>query len=210
MNAPRWLTLAEEKATREEALRAFFLEWHGMPRVSRTMPADVPAPLRWLHEHIGASGFARQNRLLPPGSLDLESEGKRIFYVENQGVCAWATESGDDPPVWIRWEGMGLGWEREEESLSGFVLQIALFETIVRTGKLATIGESEARTLEASLVRVPLAPWAWPGWPGRFFASEDVLAFVNANAGERDAFVCAKTEERLAEFLAPFAKQFGL
>ena len=27
----------------------------------------------------------------------------------------------------------------------------------------------DAQALESSLIRVPLAPWAWPGWPGRFF-----------------------------------------
>ncbi|HVO30094.1 MAG TPA: hypothetical protein VMV18_05140 [bacterium] len=207
MSAPRWLTLCEQN--REEALRAFFLEWHGMSRVPRSFPPDVPVPLRWLHEHIGASSFARQNRLLAPGNLEVERDGKRIFYVENQGVCAWATEKGDDAPVWIRWEGTNRGWEREEESLSGFVLQIALFETIVRAGKLGMLDERAARDLESRLTRVPLAPWAWPKWPGRFFANEDVLAFVNANEGEWDAFVCAKSDERMDEFLAPWAKSFG-
>jgi hypothetical protein len=76
----------------------------------------MPAPLRHFYSTIGSWPDASvQNDLLAPRELphlkkedwaDITVEdGKLVFYVENQGVCQWATsggDGGDDAPVWIR------------------------------------------------------------------------------------------------------------
>jgi hypothetical protein len=56
-------------------------------------------------------------------------EGRVRFLYEDQGVHYWATEpEGDNPRVWYRENEDGGPWIEEPERLTGFLLQVVLFE----------------------------------------------------------------------------------
>ncbi len=164
----------------DDALARFLAEWRPLPRGPSLIPDVVPRPLRRLHELADAASLARQNRLVPSAELTAGDDGKLIFYVENQGVCRWATTAGDDPPVWIAFDGKDAGtrWTYEVPRLSAFVLQLAIFETAMSSehGRIEMLDREAAIGLEQALVELPLPSWSWPWSPSRFFANEHVVA----------------------------------
>jgi hypothetical protein len=109
-------------------------------------------------------------------------DGKLLFYVENQGVCEWATspEDTDEAPVWIRVEG---DWELEEAPLSAFLVQVLVFEAIWDTTHGASESNLERHVLAQvvePLHRLP-GSWRWPSYPGEFYAGDRILAFACPN-----------------------------
>lgn len=125
-----------------------------------------------------------QNRLLlvagwAAGRRDV---GMLEFAYENQGGHAWLLDpSESDPTVWI--DDGGYTWDMlpEREPLSGFLLQFALFETMIsapHTGFGRLMDVEQARDLTASLRAVPLRPWRWPADPSSMFVAPGVIAQV--------------------------------
>ncbi|MCE9575325.1 MAG: hypothetical protein K8W52_19395 [Deltaproteobacteria bacterium] len=100
---PAWLNHLA-RGDLDAALAAFLALWRPPPRGPRSIPDVVPRPLRRLYELTDAARLATQNRLVAADTLAVDAHRKLMFYVENQGVCRWATEVGDDPPVWIAWD----------------------------------------------------------------------------------------------------------
>lgn len=134
----------------------------------KPVPADVPEPLRTLLSHVGA-GLVCQNHLVVPGD-----DG--VFYVENQSCHEWKiVRDGDPDPRVLRDDVF------ERERLSGFVLQIGLFEASM-SGRAGLAGGAVdpdvLPSVLAPLVEVPLQPWAWPADPTRFFLGDGVVAHV--------------------------------
>jgi hypothetical protein len=130
-----------------------------------------------------------------------------IFYVENHGVYIWATDPvGEDPAVWGRFDAEGKPWNKEEVSLSGFLIQICLFEAIFGAPYGASASWVDQVTLDrvtAPLRLLPLGPWRWPADPGRFWACNGAFVFScpNGPAPEFPAFsiwVGARSETSLA------------
>jgi hypothetical protein len=86
-------------------------EWYsleGAVDILRTYPnQDHPIPLNLLGDEVDA--LDDYHKLL-------------IFMHENQGVCSWAVRigTGDDPPVYVRYE-QDDPWRLYAESFSGFV-----------------------------------------------------------------------------------------
>ncbi|HJT32142.1 MAG TPA: hypothetical protein VJ783_08865, partial [Pirellulales bacterium] len=96
--------------------------WHGPIRPEDAISeADLgglplPMPLRWWYRWTGKRSeiLGRQNRLLVPRDFERRynmlriNNGRLCFYDENQGVYQWSTDrTGDDPPVFGRYEGKG-------------------------------------------------------------------------------------------------------
>jgi hypothetical protein len=96
----------------------------------------LPMPLRWWYRWAGKRSeiLGRQNRLLVPRDFERRynmlriNNGRLCFYDENQGVYQWSTDrTGDDPPVFGRYEGKGR-WAHERTTLSEHLILACLFE----------------------------------------------------------------------------------
>jgi hypothetical protein len=144
--------------------------------------------------------------LLAPIDLDVDGDGKMIFYVENQGVYLWATDpQGEDPVVWGRFNEEGEAWAREEVLLSEFLIQVCLLEGVFGAPYGASASWVNQLTLErvtAPLQLVPFGPWRWPAYPTRFWAANGAFVFAcpNGPSAELPAFsiwVGAKSETPL-------------
>ena len=188
--------------------RGFLTEWHGHHRPEYGLPPEeigrsVPAPLRDFYEFAGRwPNVVAQNMLAAPNELE-QTDGLLAFYVENQGVYAWATElEGTDPPVWGARDLNGAEWHPEEEPLSRFLLQIVLFEAAFGAPEgtaAANLGAAAQEELVSRLVALPLGTWRWPEYPTRFYAREDVVAVVCPNGTDLvSVTVGAKDAEALA------------
>jgi hypothetical protein len=189
--------------------RSFLTEWHGQPRPDYGLRPNetgrsVPAPLRDFYELVERwPNAVVQNRLATPDELE-QTNGLLVFYVENQGVYAWATElEGTDPPVWGTWDGE---WLPEEEPLSRFLLQVVVFEAAFggpEGASAAWLRPAAQEELVSRLVALPLGAWRWPDYPTRFYARDDVVAVICPNRGpDSTDFVSVTVGARNAEALA--------
>lgn len=195
MNSMQWMTLLKDDSTdgRLEAIDCFLAEWYGPWAPEFGLPdRDVnqlwprPArPLAWWYSRYGARpGIITYNHLIGPSDQwsqepDAPALGsRRSFLAENQGVYVWAYSlDGDDPDVWLCPNEAGGEWKKEGEALSGFLLQLLLWES---SGPISTsadwIDAACYDRLREELDRLPLAPWHWPAWKTEFFARDDVIA----------------------------------
>lgn len=140
--------LSNVNRDRRTALEQFLTGWY--PAMSEALetpsvqaPAlDLPEGLRYFYHlsqrHPDALGV--QNRILPAAKLGTDHDGLIVFGEENQGGFVWAmarTPDGPaaDPTVWFR--GYDEPPVAEQEPLSGFLLQFALFEAAMGADYLA-------------------------------------------------------------------------
>jgi hypothetical protein len=142
-----------------------------------------------------------QNHLLAPLEFadikkedwaDVEVEDERlVFYVENQGVCRWATqaEQVEDARVWIRGSllsGELFEWTLEEPALSHFLLQLLSFEAVMGASSGASAAWLEWPLVDqalAPLERLPFGAWRWPTYPTHFYVGERIIAVAGPNPG---------------------------
>jgi len=198
--------------------------WHGPIRPEDAMSeADLgglplPMPLRWWYRWAGKRSeiLGRQNRLLVPRDFEHRynmlriNNGRLCFYDENQGVYQWSTErTGDDPPVFGRYEGKGR-WAYERTTLSEHLILACLFEAITCHAKYrAWVSWLDEDTLAALSQRVPplaIGPWRW--CVTSFFGRDGAFMYAAPNGevnGRRgySVQIGAKTEYPL-QFLKPF------
>ncbi len=178
-----------------EAIRALARDWLSLgsePFCGHGIVDGVPASLRWLHREELA--IASQNQWVPEGELAAE-DGRLVFYVENQGVCVWATApAAANGPVWVRNAGEEA-WREEVPTLDGFLLQAMIFETIAGApwgGIVSWCEKKDAQKVCASMTRLPLAPTAWLG---ELYAGEDLL-MTRVPSGDGDTlWIGARTQE---------------
>jgi len=176
-----------------------FTEWWQGPLTVRE--SNIPLPegpdaLRGFHERFHHAPFvpgAQNEFLCPPYAL---AEPRRIvFYRENQGVYYWATEpAGQDPPVYGAWDIAGP-WTEEQPRLSAFLVQAALFETILGAEcsvAAAWVPAEALRQLLGTLQEVPLGAWRWPSYPTRFYAGGEVLLVVCPNDDSFSVWAAAR------------------
>ncbi len=177
----------------------------------------IPFPLRWWYQLTGRNDsiMSGQNKLLGPEEVELDQEGRLLFYVENQGVYLWSTTfDGDDPAVWGRFNESGFPWKKEEMLLSEFLIGACLFQAIMQAPFGASAACAEQSTLNeisAELTSLSLAPWRWPSYPSRFFARNGALMFVSPNDDNQgnkafSIWIGAKSEQPLA-FLKPIVDE---
>lgn len=183
-------------ADRVLAMTTFVTRWHGVPSVPVSdEPRQIPFALRALLQLGDSHTFCVQNELLPLDQLVPES-GKRVFYIENQGVCLWATDAdtkSDDPPVYVRFAGDGYAWERETDRLSDFLLGMLLQEAILAAPFSASHPELDAPTLGKLRKRVgvlPISPWARSGH--FFLGGRGVIGFGYSEANDYALWLGAK------------------
>ena len=193
------LTDRSTTAERASALEMFVERWFGS-RPDTGATQVMPSPLTALHRLARANPkIISQNALVLPGSFN-SADGRSVFYIENQHVCDWAFGSdGDDPTVWYR-AGRRARWQREHEPLSGFVIQVVLFEAIM--GHASGFGASAACLSPAATERLrerfqplPLGPWLWG--PSSFHAHDGALLWLMANREGFTAVLAALHPEAL-------------
>jgi hypothetical protein len=92
-------------------------------QAEKRLGVKIPAALRSFYRSVGrvegiASGY---QHLVAPEDLQI-GEGRLLFLVENQAVCAWGIEpSGDDPEVEQGEESEPHAWEKIGQSASSFL-----------------------------------------------------------------------------------------
>jgi len=182
------------------ALRVFAERWFGCPADAPplTSSTPTPAPLSALYGLVEDHHVCVQNRLVSREKLAV-ADGKLTFYVENQGVCAWATEAtGDDPPVYVQHNDWKAPWKREADTLSGFLIQMMIQEAVFGAPFGASHDGVEAAELARLAKRVrplPLAPWL--SSKTRFFGSNGIVGFAFDNGDAFDVWLGAKDRARL-------------
>jgi hypothetical protein len=198
--------------------------WHGPSRPEDGMTdaemtsLPLPLPLRWWYRWAGKRSeiLSGQNILFVPRDFQNKhnmlqvTNGRVLFYVENQGVYQWSTlQHGDDPPVFGRYEGRGR-WAKEGVTLSEHLILMCLFEAVMCHAKY----EASAAWLEEGKLREivrhipPLAIGRWRWGKTTFFAGRG--AFMNAaeqrvadgKKGYYSVWIGAKTPDPL-QFLKP-------
>lgn len=199
--------------------------WHGPIAIDQGIPAaelqgtQLPLPLRWWYGRFGKRlDIVRiQNRMLGPQNLWLDADdddeedqdqGPRlVFYRENQDVYVWSTEpTGDDPPVWVRPFDGGEPWEIEEAPLSGFLIQMVLFEAIMQAQYGASSAWLDTQDFESFITRLtplPLGSWRWPAYLHHFYTMNGMLIFagpIRMWEGKQkwEVWIGAKTEEAMS------------
>jgi hypothetical protein len=165
---------------RAVAVGWFVNAWHGIPTLSPVADtAQIPSLLGQLLA-LGRTHPAicsRQNRLIDPVEVDY---GLLCFYVENQSVYRWAYQPGEPDPVVVGRYLDEDGWVAEQQRLSGFLLQVCLFEAVFSAPYSASAAwlppEELAAVLTLGGLRPLLTPWRWPEHPTLFHAADDAIA----------------------------------
>ncbi len=185
----------------------FLYARHGIPALP---PPAQPSPIPSLLGQLLALGrihpaiCSRQNRLIDPVEVD---DGLLCFYVENQSVYRWAYQPDGPDPVVVGQSHDGDGWAAERQRLSGFLLQVCLFEAVFSAPYSASAAwlppEELAAVLELGRLRPVLTPWRWPTWPTLFHASDEAIAVTStrhtgAGTVGADVMVAAQRLEPLA------------
>ncbi|MFJ5779112.1 hypothetical protein [Streptomyces sp. NPDC093094] len=177
-----WLTHMTTRPL--EALTQFVEGW--IPETHQDLgtfaaaPWEVPRPLAVFHRlaRHRPSLTGVQNRLRPPHAWREKHDGLIAFGDENQGGFTWLFDpSRPDPDVWIDQDGYEL--RREHQPLSGFLLQFALYETMMNApynALRADLAAEHVATLTAALTPVPWEPWRWPNDSTRFYVAPGVIA----------------------------------
>lgn len=206
--------------------------WHGPIRPEDGMSdaelvgVPLPMPLRRWYRWAGKRPniISGQNRLFVPrdpqrkhGQLSVNiDDGRLNFYAENQGVYQWSTlQSGDDPPVFGRYE-VTEPWAEEKVTLSEHLILMCLFEGIMChstfEASAAWLDEERLAAIVRTIPPVAIGPWRWIGL--RFFARHGAFMCVaehgdirgkKAEDGKRwySVSIGARTAHPLT-FLKPF------
>jgi hypothetical protein len=196
----------------EQATERFLDEWHGpAPRARVDSSFTMPDPLRRFHElTLERPGAIVQNNVVPPEELELDGDGKLLFYYENQGVYLNATDPEVvDARVYGRFDENDP-WLVEGDPLSRFLTAVVVFEAVLGApegASAAWVGPEERARALAPLERLPLAPWRWPDYPTPFYASDDLVAVGGPNVADGDdtywsLFIGSRSAAPLA-YLAP-------
>jgi hypothetical protein len=181
------------------AMRVFLHRWFGcsLEPALVTTSVNAPVPLVALYGAVEGHAVCVQNRLVPRGDLAVREDGKVVFYIENQGVCDWATEAaGDDPPVFVKQSSHGAEWVLESRHLSSFLIQLVVLEAAFGARFSAShegVDGASLRKLVRRVKPLPLPDWSSSGTT--FFGSGGVVGFAFPNGRDFDVWLGAKTRE---------------
>ena len=105
----------------------------------------------------------------------------------------------------IEWiDGLGDVPVREHAPLSGFLLQFALFETMMNMPYSAYFGNSDPDAIErvtGPWSPLPWAPWRWPNNATRFFVAPGLIATVSQDSYAGLAIMVGAVHRSLVEAL---------
>ncbi len=196
---------ALERRPAIEAIRAFVERWHGIdldvPRWHP--PPDLPQSLALVLPH--ERRFCWQNHLTMPAP-DPDDPSRRVFYVENQSVTAWAYRANGATNPSVVWRNdENEQWQDESMTLDEFVLTALVVE--------ATIGGSYengayTQALPADVVEAATAPLVPIGKPWHWlhtqcYAGDEVIAFSFNARGQATWLQIAATRAAALEYLNP-------
>ncbi len=177
-----------------EAIRVLARDWLSIgsePFSGHRIVDGAPASLRWLHREELA--VASQNQWVSPDELAAE-DGRLVFYVENQGVCVWATAPSEaNGPMWVQ-DASEEMWREESPALDGFLLQAMIFETVAGApwgGLVSWCEKKDALKVCATMTRLTLAPTARLG---ELYAGEDLLMTRVPNGDGDTLWIGARTQ----------------
>lgn len=190
----------------------FLANWYGPPDRDRTAPerTDLPPALNAWYEATSAYSrpLTSQNVVLGPQEVVRDGD-KLIFWLENQHVYEWATETvSDNPPVYERATGVGEPWHPTGVRLTEFLVTVAVFEAVMTHEHSVCGGHLAADQLAAAVA--PLRPLPVPGpmFQGQLYASTEthrgqhVIGFASPPAADaRDSWwvwIAAQDPSRLA------------
>ncbi|MCA9187475.1 MAG: SMI1/KNR4 family protein [Pirellulaceae bacterium] len=225
-NASPVESLPETRADRWLALQTLISHWYrplsegdgvhavDLDHAEQTLGISLPMAFREWYVQSGnrSDVWCGQDRLLPPNELSLQDDAL-IFYVENQGVVRWGIPveslSSEDPPVVVESVDNAAEWHVENDSLSAFAVQRAVFDIKFSPNcRCWANGAGNAAVLNIiaeSVPRLGFPSWHWP-WPGRteFFGYRDLI--VETNGGVDWIWVSSRTEldfQELERLLLP-------
>lgn len=189
------------------ALDRFVQDW--IPETHRDLGEldagrwSVPAPLagyyRLARRRPALLGV--QNYIDLPDRWAVRRDGLVSFAHENQGGFTWLFDPRqENPEVWI--DGLDNGLVREHTPLSSFLLQFALFETMMnmpygdyfRKADLDTIAR-----VTGSWSPLPWAPWRWPSDSTRFFVAPGLIATVSQDSSDGTTIMVRAVHRSLVE-----------
>jgi hypothetical protein len=185
----------------------FLNAWYGIPALPPPpQPSPIPSLLAQLLvlSRTHPAVCSRQNRLIDPVEVD---DGLWCFYVENQSVYRWAYQPDEPDPVVAGQYLEEDGWVAEQQRLSGFLLQVCLFEAVFTAPYSASAAwlppEELAAVLELGRLQPLLTPWRWPENPTVFHAADAAIAVTSARRDPdgrvgADVWVAAQRLEPLA------------
>ncbi|MEU5900281.1 hypothetical protein [Streptomyces venezuelae] len=208
--------LEQVNSDRAAALEEFLTNWYPpLDEAPASPPAHSASPMP-----AGLQGLYRlakrrpavlgvQNRILPEQHLYAHPRGEMtVFGEENQGCFVWALPRGRDgadadPTVWFCVDDEEP--VAEQEPLSGFLLQFALFEAAMSAAYHALprglFTSQEVDQLTHALQEVPLRPF-WPGAGIRFFVGPSLVMYASCE-GDNEFAVWAGAKQRKALDLLP-------
>lgn len=205
-------------AERLEILKTLVRFWHGEISPNDGMSEaelagiDMPSVLRWWYRYAGHRGniLTGQNKLMPPARLSLNSDGKLVFYGENQWCYQWATLTDEDDPLVFGREDDSQPWSSEGITLSEHLILACLFEGIMchscYGASAAWLNEDIVAQIIDRIPSVAISGWNWCD-KTRFFAKNGAFMFVSGNgdfygAKGYSVWIGSKTEKPVA-FLKP-------
>lgn len=201
--------LADVRTNLRSALDRFVRDW--IPETTQDLgeiAADerkIPAPLAdyyRLARHRPAL-LGVQNYIDPPERWQERSDRLVSFAHENQGGFRWLFDPRqEDPEVWL--DDLGDELLREHEPLSGFLLQFALFETMMNMPYGTYLHNTDDHTTERLTDRwspLPWAPWRWPDYSPRFFVAPGLIATVSQDAHSDQTIMVRAVHRSLIEAL---------
>lgn len=204
MDALCELLMSSERAARK--LAGILAEWHGSASgVCLTNNASSVWDLyRGIWQDLNR--VVTYNRLLAPNELTSDDD-RFLFYIESQGTCAWAFDTrSSDPSVWRQDGDRAPDWIAEEERLTGFLLQVCLFESVMAAKYGAWCSWCDPATLKSMIIpwqRISISSWRWPSYPTTFWCVQSALAVVSPNE-DGYTFRCGALNQESLELIKPF------
>lgn len=207
-------SLSEARADRWTALRTLISQWYqpltpsdGVPAVEldqaeKSLGLSLPTAFREWYALCGNRSdiWCGQDRLLAPKDFSLQDD-TFVFYLENQGVVRWGipVESlgQEDPPVVVESGEKAGEWFLENDTLSAFAVQRAMFEIkFSSSSRCWANGAGNPHALgiiKECYPQLGSRSWNWP-WPGttEFFGHRDLL--IETNCGDW-IWVSSRTEQ---------------
>ena len=130
-------------------------------------------------------------------------DGYQIFFVENQGVYAWAIRGDDamrdDPPVYVTEDESE--WHLESHTLTDFLISMAYWQDGLGL-PYSGIGCWWVTPAEVKLIRSRFKPACQPflyAWQAEFYANHDdeSLVIMSPPGDEPQTFYAALSQEHL-------------
>lgn len=171
-----------------------------------------------LREWYLLSGYRSSEELTNVESLRLPEklivyDGALVFYDESQGTVSWGVREADiemdDPPVVIEGDVANVmptaGWLEQNKSLTGFLFQMEIKQTILSSKHSASgyCNEEAAEEIQRDVGPLGFPDWYWPVYPTRYLGSPDRLVELQGSGAVR---IAARTEGELRKTLKSLPK----